>query len=234
MSLKRERKSNYDSGAWMVTYSSLLTAVLAFFVLAVTEEENEVASTFQLATEIKFALYKDILSQKTQKQLDWLYVEDTGTKGIKLLIPSKINEQVFFKSASEDIELAFYDYLNEIQEIIGYLDLNTIPERYKSEIFKLKQRKLSLAIQVRIEGHSDHRPIHSKDYNDNWELSTARAYQVMTYLQEKTGLSNDYFSMAGYASFHPLKSKENLAENRRVEIYIDIQTIGLSKNGKKT
>ena len=52
----------------------------------------------------------------------------------------------------------------------------------------------------------------------------------MRYLQETMDVPEDYFSMAGYAYFHPLRHLENYDENRRVEIYIKIDMV--EKNGQ--
>ncbi|KUK90580.1 MAG: OmpA/MotB protein, partial [Marinimicrobia bacterium 46_43] len=78
---------------------------------------------------------------------------------------------------------------------------------------------------IRIEGHSDQQPIQTQRFSDNWDLSTARAYQVMQYLQYRLPVPEDYFSIAGYGSFHPLHDVKNWDENRRVEIYIKVNMI---------
>lgn len=77
--------------------------------------------------------------------------------------------------------------------------------------------------RIRIEGHTDDRPIHNSRYSDNWELSTARAAEVVRILVVRYGFSPPRLSAAGYAQYHPLTDNataENRAQNRRVDIVI--------------
>ena len=218
-----------DTSTWQMTYSALLTAVLAFFIMLIIQAENEVESTYKFADRLKNKMYAEIMRQKTARQLDWLYVENTGTKGIKLLVPTQVGNEVLFRSGDDQIDAAFYPYLQEISSMINTLKMGDIYTEYASNINHLRALGKDVLVQVRIEGHSDKIPIHTARYADNWELSTARAYTVMGYLENTTHLPADYFSLAGYGSFHPFRNIDNLSENRRVEIYLDIQMV--EKNG---
>ena len=74
---------------------------------------------------------------------------------------------------------------------------------------------------VRIEGHTDDRPIHTDQFPSNWELSTARAVKVLRFLIDRFDLPSQRLSAAGFAEFNPLMPNtgpKNRARNRRVEI----------------
>ena len=76
---------------------------------------------------------------------------------------------------------------------------------------------------LRIEGHTDNVPIHTALFHSNWELSTARATEVIRLLLTREGIDPDRLSAAGYAEYHPIA--ENSTEdgrrlNRRVDIVI--------------
>lgn len=76
---------------------------------------------------------------------------------------------------------------------------------------------------VRVEGHTDDLPINNERFPSNWELSTARATNVIKYFIEKHGLDPTKFSAAGYGEYRPLvpnDSMENRALNRRVDIVL--------------
>lgn len=76
---------------------------------------------------------------------------------------------------------------------------------------------------VRVEGHTDNRPISTYRYPSNWELSGARAGSVVRYFIEELELNEDRFLIAGYGETRPVvenSSPENWAQNRRVEIVI--------------
>ena len=77
--------------------------------------------------------------------------------------------------------------------------------------------------RVRIEGHTDNRPIHNAKFGDNWELSTARATELVRLLIVKYGFAPERLSAAGYAEYHPVvenSSMEGRAQNRRVDLVI--------------
>jgi chemotaxis protein MotB len=79
------------------------------------------------------------------------------------------------------------------------------------------------ACGVRVEGHTDTVPIHTSQFNSNWELSTARATELVKSLIEDHGVSAQRLSAAGFAEFHPVASNDSAQGrqlNRRVDIVI--------------
>ncbi|HQZ37891.1 MAG TPA: OmpA family protein [Vicinamibacterales bacterium] len=75
---------------------------------------------------------------------------------------------------------------------------------------------------VRIEGHTDNTPIHTPRFTSNWDLSTARATEVVAFFID-SGLMPDRLSAAGYSEYHPRAGNdtpEGRARNRRVDIII--------------
>ena len=74
---------------------------------------------------------------------------------------------------------------------------------------------------VCIEGHTDNLPIHTSKFPSNWELSTARAVNVLRYFTEKEKVSMQRLSAVGFGEFQPIIANdkpEHRAKNRRVEI----------------
>jgi chemotaxis protein MotB len=79
------------------------------------------------------------------------------------------------------------------------------------------------ACAVRIEGHTDTVPIHTSQFASNWELSTARATELVKSLIENHGVPAERLSAAGYAEFHPVAGNDSAKGrqlNRRVDIVI--------------
>lgn len=75
--------------------------------------------------------------------------------------------------------------------------------------------------EVRIEGHTDDLPIRTVQFPSNWELSTARAVNVLRYLVETHGIPSDRLAAVGFGEFQPVApnaSPDHRAKNRRVEI----------------
>lgn len=76
---------------------------------------------------------------------------------------------------------------------------------------------------LRIEGHTDNIPIHTPQITSNWELSTARATELIRILILGHNFAPTRLSAAGYAEYHPVASNLTAlgrAQNRRVDIVI--------------
>ncbi|MGE5515900.1 MAG: peptidoglycan -binding protein [Bacteroidota bacterium] len=76
---------------------------------------------------------------------------------------------------------------------------------------------------LRVDGHTDKRPIASGRFPSNWELSTARAITVVKTLAAN-GVPADHLAAAGFGEFQPLdkgETEDAFAKNRRIEIRLD-------------
>jgi chemotaxis protein MotB len=75
---------------------------------------------------------------------------------------------------------------------------------------------------LRIDGHTDHAPIHNERFPSNWELSTARAVAIVKYLAEQ-GIPAERLAANGFGEFQPLDPGLSLAayaRNRRIELQL--------------
>jgi chemotaxis protein MotB len=147
-------------------------------------------------------------------------------------------------------ELARYrsDFFGQLREVLGSRpDFQIVGDRFvfpadvlfdsgsaelkpeaTAEIDKLaealkqleKQIPPDIAWVLRVDGHTDIRPIVSASFPSNWELSSARAIAVVRYLMER-GISPNHLVAAGFGEFQPLAagdSDEALRKNRRIEL----------------
>lgn len=76
---------------------------------------------------------------------------------------------------------------------------------------------------LRVDGHTDKRPITSGKFPSNWELSTARAITVLRALAAD-GVPKDRLAAAGFGEFQPVdngNTEAAYAKNRRIEIRFD-------------
>jgi chemotaxis protein MotB len=131
--------------------------------------------------------------------------EDIQIVGDRFVFQSEI----FFDSASAEIGPAGREQLDVLATTLILL-MAEIPD--------------DLDWVLRIDGHTDNRPIRSSPlYPSNWELSTARAVAVVKYLASR-GIPADRLAAAGFGEFRPLDTGENEAayrKNRRIEIKFD-------------
>ena len=117
-------------------------------------------------------------------------------KGVVLIL----QERVLFDSAQADIKSFGEPFLDKV----GLLLLN-IPNN------------------VRVEGHTDNRPISTQQFPSNWELSGARASSVIREIVNSRDIEESRFIAVGYGDTKPIvenNSAENWSKNRRVEIVI--------------
>jgi chemotaxis protein MotB len=83
-----------------------------------------------------------------------------------------------------------------------------------------KQIPSEIAWVLRVDGHTDVRPINSPVFKSNWELSSARAISVVQYLVS-LGVPPQRLVAAGFAEFQPLdtaQTEEAYKRNRRIEL----------------
>ena len=73
---------------------------------------------------------------------------------------------------------------------------------------------------LRVDGHTDNKPIHTDKFDSNWELSSARAISVIKFLI-KEGIPAQHLAAAGFGEFHPLEKGAKDARNRRIELKLD-------------
>jgi chemotaxis protein MotB len=138
-----------------------------------------------------FGRLREILSQRS----------DIRVVGDRFVFQS----EVLFPSGSDEINAAGTQELDKLASAI--LELETeIPAE--------------IAWVLRVDGHTDSRPINSARFKSNWELSAARAISVVRYLIDK-GVNPQHLVAAGFADNYPLEtgdSDEALAANRRIEL----------------
>jgi chemotaxis protein MotB len=83
-----------------------------------------------------------------------------------------------------------------------------------------KQIPAEIAWVLRVDGHTDVRPINSPIFKSNWELSSARAISVVQYLIS-LGVPAQRLVAAGFAEFQPLDTaatEDAYKRNRRIEL----------------
>jgi chemotaxis protein MotB len=73
---------------------------------------------------------------------------------------------------------------------------------------------------LRVDGHTDIRPINGVQFKSNWDLSAARAISVVQYLVSK-GVPPQRLVAAGFGEFQPIdtdRTEEAFSRNRRIEL----------------
>jgi len=111
-----------------------------------------------------------------------------------------LKEAGFFDSGNATLKQSSYTLLNDVVHSLA-----------------------SYSNAVRVEGHTDNVPISSHAFPSNWELSTARATNVLQYLTRQDGFDPGKISATGYGEYRPISdnaSDEGRRKNRRVDIVL--------------
>ncbi|MFT5521279.1 MAG: chemotaxis protein MotB [Enterobacterales bacterium] len=137
------------------------------------------------------------IAQKMKEELDSGQIEIVA-QGKYLVF--RIREQGSFSSGEAKIKRSFLPVLKKIRNILK-----------------------ETSGRITVAGHTDNRPIYTKRFPSNWELSGARAATVARELLASEELERKRFSVIGHAETIPIRdneTRENRAYNRRVEIII--------------
>jgi len=78
--------------------------------------------------------------------------------------------------------------------------------------------------EMRVEGHTDNVPIRSSRFKSNWELSTARATEVVAFLIDQYNFDPKHVAVAGYSEYRPVASNRN-EEGRRMNRRVDLVVV---------
>ena len=129
--------------------------------------------------------------------------EDIQIKGDRFIFQSEI----LFESGSADIQAGGREALSLIAKTL--IDLSD-------------QIPTDLNWILQIDGHTDRVPIATAKFPSNWELSHARALEVVKFFIQQ-GVPADKLSANGYGEYQPISlggSPEDLKLNRRIELKI--------------
>lgn len=216
-----------EAPAWLTSYSDMITDLLAIFVIlfsfammfhastaaAAKAKENQAAivatqevqqddeQDISLPPERFNNFYEELKSYIAKNGLsDQLSVSKVGNDVVLL----RMADSALFEPAQAEIN-------PESEQVLA--SVSAILTEYGDFIE-----------MVRIEGHTDNRPINNRKYSTNWELSTARAVNVLKRLLEISSLGSQKFSAVGYSEYYPIADNETeagRAQNRRVDFVIE-------------
>jgi chemotaxis protein MotB len=113
--------------------------------------------------------------------------------------------EVLFDSGQATVNPAGHAELDQLASAVIILEREIPPE---------------LAWVLRVDGHTDQKPIKSAQFPSNWELSSARAIAVVEYLAGK-GVDPHRLVAAGFGEYQPLDGStgdDAMRRNRRIEL----------------
>lgn len=234
---RKAKEPEKPSSAWLGTYGDMITLMLCFFVMLYNPSEIDVT---QMATITQSLQMQETESVTGGLSLSAGQLSDLGNninslpslekgkslglakkKAVSLFAPDIKSNRITITSDERGLIITLLSD-NYFEEGSAELNINETRQTLLrlAEFFKSDELK---GRRFRIEGHTDNVPVPENSiYPSNWELSVARAVNVLHYLADY-GVKEDNFSVAGYADTRPKFSNdtaEGRAYNRRVDIII--------------
>jgi chemotaxis protein MotB len=249
--VKRRKAASHESHErWLVSYADFITLLFAFFVVmfassqkdrnaakAVSDSVRDAIEHGQFSSMVLMALgrgkhenskppvnaervkisenqppqignpanpHPEDLAKSMQKLAKGLDAELKNGK-IQLTLEVRglvisLREAAFFASGDDTVEPASFPMLAKIAEVMS-----------------------GLPNAVRLEGHTDSRPIHTSRFRSNWELSAARSIAMLEVLNQRYQIPLERMCVAGYAENAPADTndtEEGRAHNRRVDVVL--------------
>jgi len=241
------RKKKVDSpppGAplWMTTYGDMITLVLCFFILLFAYSSTDTVKWKMVVSSLKGSIgvldggetlnETDLLNQGADpdsiSESILTSVEESQQEDVQELL--EIIEQLKAELSEEISQGEIIVQLNERGVLIRLQDTllfdsglaNLRPDAMVA-LSEVANTLRGMDRYYRIEGHTDDIPTNARTYATNWELSAARATNVLRYLVESGGM--DPYRMSGgvYGEYYPLVANEDAEsrqKNRRVDIIV--------------
>ncbi len=250
---KKKREEEHENNErWLVSYADFITLLFAFFVTMYSVSRVDGKKMGSAVESLQRALGSVIAVQTTQQEPGVFHVNRTpsmvnitpiqGAKG--RVYGEKENFEKLAKEIKKEVDalprakaentapnpnqitflLEKRGMVIRVSEHLFFKsgDASILPEF--SPILDILGRTLEqVPNHIRIEGHTDSIPINTPRFPSNWELSTARATNVLRYLLTHFHFSPENLSATGYAEFHPVDSNdtsEGRFQNRRVDLVI--------------
>jgi chemotaxis protein MotB len=229
--MRRRRRNEDNHERWLVSYADFMTLLFAFFVVLYSSSQVDRARMAKLSSAItagfshlgagegsggavvvipntspapstmpaKYGQSAEAIHSKLEQGLaEELERRTVAIREIPEGLVLSLREVGFFESGSATLRASSMDTFDRLGSVLSSVPAN-----------------------LRIEGHTDNVPIHTPQFQSNWELSTARASEIIRILLTREHIEPQRLSAAGYAEYHPV-ADNNTEDGRRLNRRVDI------------
>jgi chemotaxis protein MotB len=229
---------------WLTTFNDLVTNMMVFFVLLFSLSTIDTKRITTMAQSLQSGMGALREGRKTSiaivdQQLQFGTEERREQKDPDAASEQRPEETVRSVNKAATL-LRRIEAIDGVQgEIVDAGLLITLPDRIlfapgSAEIAstgppvlaRISEILLEREDRIRVEGHTDNRPISTRRFPTNWELSVARAVNVLKHLTEEGKIPPRRLSAVGYGESRPVlpnDTPEHRAGNRRVEIVLALK-----------
>src|SRR5262249_15249212 len=250
-----EVPENHDR--WLVSYADFITLLFAFFVVMFASTQADRQKAKAVSESVREALEHGQFSAAISTVLGRGKHEAKKAPVSKLPTPERENPETPPPATRKTQPADLAEYLDVLAKGLdselknGKLQLklearglvismreatffssgnDTISPASMPILTRIAEVVRELPNPVRLEGHTDSRPIHNSRFRNNWELSAARSIAMLEILRDQFAIPQSRMAVAGYAEKPRADSndpEEGRGHNRRVDLVL------LSPNGKQ-
>jgi chemotaxis protein MotB len=246
MARKHKHPEHVNHERWLVSYADFITLLFATFTALYALSKSDASKAKAVADGLREAFGTGGAKMVPMEALDV-----NGIPSDKSRLPlGEGNQNAPPASTKEAGKQEFEEIKKQVEEFLmtkGMYDKVAIDRQERGLVVSLKEggffesgsadvkpeankvleelakKILSYRNPVRIEGHTDNVPIHSRTFPTNWELSSARATNVVRLLTDRYRIPAGKISATGYGDSRPKTGNDTpagRARNRRVDIVI--------------
>lgn len=240
MSRRRAKEESGGSApAWITTFSDLMSLLLCFFIMLFAFSTVDVSRFKEALISLQGALgvltggpsllnpgEAPLPPDSPSQVMEWNEAPELLPDDLvqlkaameQYLDEAGISGKVIVETSKRGLLVRFTD---TILFDLGKADLRPDSRALLSSIGGFIA---PVSNEIIVEGHADNYPLRpDAKFATNWELSAARAVNVVRYFTEDMHMRPERFSAAGYGEFRPVvenTTEENKAMNRRVDIVL--------------
>lgn len=242
MARKKKHPEHVNHERWLISYADFITLLFAFFVVMFAVSQVDSKKMGRFTESFTKAMGIDPIGTGHQGSLISGGEAEVGGKGD----PNEAEERIgggpgelqslkdaLEKYSKESEALKNLQIIKRRNELVLRIPVGVVfdsgDDRVKpsalAAILAITTELRKRPVEIRVEGHSDNRPIHTDRFRSNWDLSACRAAAVVMELAKVTGMGPERLSAAGYGEFHPIASNgtaEGRAQNRRVDLVVRV------------
>ncbi len=247
--MSRRRKAEHaNHERWLVSYADFITLLFAFFVVLYSASQVDQKKAQQISQAIHVAFqslgmfpagqggrpvespaghsnsspqqfngYSPLKLESMVEPFPGARAQAIRHELEQALQRELAKNEVSVKATPEGVVLSLRE--------VGFFDSGSATVRAEAQttLSRIAKVLAELPDRIRIEGHTDNVPVHTPRFASNWELSTARATELVKRFIEEYGFAPQRLSAAGYAEFHPMASNSTPLgrfQNRRVDLVV--------------
>jgi chemotaxis protein MotB len=222
---RRRSKDHVSHDRWLVSFADFITLLFAFFVVLYSASKADIKKQMEFADAIDSAFTSLGLFPNANARSTTVMAQEAEQSafpvkmnaGDQPLIPEQVQHD--FKRMQMNLEGLLSNQIAQHTVAVhigreglvislreaGFFDSGSaVPQSDTVPILdRIALALLGTPYDVRIEGHTDNVPIHTGQYDSNWELSAARATKLARIFIEDHDFAPTRLSAAGFAEVSP-------------------------------